>query len=219
MLLLVCATNMEMYPLRLLLRQNSNVVFLVSGVGPVMTAMTLACYLEKNHQSVTGIINFGAGGVYVDTAPALLDICLATSEVLGDFGICYQDSIETFDNQEMFPGLQFDLKNVLLSQAQRLLSSNHLTFMSGNFVTVNCVSGTLKRGKYLRDKYQAICENMEGAALAAVCHKFSLPCLELRVISNFVEDRDLTRWPLAEAVQKCADVTAILVSELGKDDK
>ncbi|HEX7239102.1 MAG TPA: hypothetical protein VF263_02460, partial [Longimicrobiaceae bacterium] len=45
-----------------------------------------------------------------------------------------------------------------------------------------------------------LCEGMEGAALAHVCALYGVPFLELRAVSNAVEDRDLSRWRLPEAV-------------------
>jgi futalosine hydrolase len=46
---------------------------------------------------------------------------------------------------------------------------------------------------------------MEGAAVAQVCAHQQVPFLELRGISNLVEDRDLARWDLktgAETAQR-----------------
>ena len=38
---------------------------------------------------------------------------------------------------------------------------------------------------------------MEGAAVALACQQMSAPLLEIRGISNLVEDRDTSRWELA----------------------
>jgi futalosine hydrolase len=40
---------------------------------------------------------------------------------------------------------------------------------------------------------------MEGAAVAQVCEQYQVPFLELRGVSNLVEDRDLSRWDLEGA--------------------
>jgi len=37
---------------------------------------------------------------------------------------------------------------------------------------------------------------MEGAAVALACQQLAVPLLELRGISNLVEDRDTRRWDL-----------------------
>lgn len=213
MYLLVSATKMEMRPLRLFLQQHQeDILFLVCGTGIVETAMNLAGYLAGNKKPIDGIINFGVGGAFVDAGLKPLDVCLAEKEVLGDFGICVDDEIRSFENKEMRTEVEFDLKGVLFEKAQEALRASAIAYETGNFVTVNCVSGTTKRGNYLRDKHRGLCENMEGAAVARVCREFVLPCLEIRCISNFVEDRDISRWKIGEASQKCGDVVAALMN-------
>jgi futalosine hydrolase len=42
---------------------------------------------------------------------------------------------------------------------------------------------------------------MEGAAVAQICRAYDVPFLELRGISNRVEERDLSRWRKKEAAE------------------
>ena len=42
---------------------------------------------------------------------------------------------------------------------------------------------------------------MEGAAAAQVALRYGVDCLEIRGISNMVEDRDLLRWNISLAVE------------------
>ena len=55
---------------------------------------------------------------------------------------------------------------------------------------------------------------MEGAAVARVCEKFSLPLLEIRCISNMVEDREVGRWKIQEACVKAAHAAFLIIGEL-----
>ena len=57
----------------------------------------------------------------------------------------------------------------------------------------NRCSGLAVRGNELAARFNAICENMEGAAAAQVCTLYEVPFLELRGISNLVEDRNTAR--------------------------
>jgi futalosine hydrolase len=55
---------------------------------------------------------------------------------------------------------------------------------------------------------------MEGAAVAFVCKEFQLPCVEMRCISNVVEDRNLDNWQLQEAIEKVCSVAKIVLDNL-----
>ncbi len=234
MILAVAATEFEMSPLLGVLagvksQQGEKIALpcctLIAGVGPVETTLRLTRYLERCEQSFDTVINFGVAGAYLqdDSAAspaasnnaAILDLCLAERECLGDFGLCYGDHIEAFDQQLGGPVI-FPLDQSLLRQAAQILGHREIALRCGPFVTVSAASATHKRGVMLATRFQALCENMEGAAVARVCAEFSLPMLELRAISNLVEDRDPRRWQMAAACQRAAEAVAILLSEMQK---
>ena len=97
----------------------------------------------------------------------------------------------------------------LINQAKNVLVSQRDagTVRVGPFVTLSTCTGTTARARELDDRHHGLCENMEGAAAAqvALCH--NVPWLEVRGISNLVEDRDLKKWDIpraAEAAQRAA---------------
>jgi len=214
MILLVSATELEMMPLKRKLSGLRGVNFLITGIGLVETAVSLTRFLAERPEPVTAVIDFGAAGAYPERGVELLDICLATREVLGDFGIWYDHGIEGFSGTDLVRKMNYDLRLPLLPSAAEILRKGGITPHLGTFVTVQGASGTGKRGRMLRDRYDAICENMEGAAAARACEQFALPFLEVRCVSNAVEDRNLENWRLAEACDRCAEAVAILVAGL-----
>jgi futalosine hydrolase len=72
---------------------------------------------------------------------------------------------------------------------------------AGPFLTLSQVTGVRAVGDELYRRSGALCESMEGAAAAHVCALYRLPFLEVRGISNLVEDRDRERWQIAPAVR------------------
>jgi futalosine hydrolase len=94
---------------------------------------------------------------------------------------------------------------VLLEKVRNLLDSPSRSMFSavgfGPFVTVSTCSGTLAGGEALARRTGGICENMEGAAIAQICVLHDTPFLEIRGISNLVEDRDPSRWNLTKAAE------------------
>jgi futalosine hydrolase len=119
--------------------------------------------------------------------------------------MAYLDSSLTGD-------IYYTMDTVLLKQSRTILDRVGTNYHTGVFITVNGITGTGPRGKMLQSRWNGLCENMEGAAVARVCRDFNLPCLELRCISNYVEDRDSSTWRLREACQKAAH-TAIQLLE------
>jgi futalosine hydrolase len=70
----------------------------------------------------------------------------------------------------------------------------------GPFVTVSAVSGSPARARILANRYRALCENMEGGAVAQVCLRYRVPFLEIRGLSNRAGDRNKKRWQLSKAL-------------------
>jgi futalosine hydrolase len=81
---------------------------------------------------------------------------------------------------------------LLLNHAEKTESN----LSSGPFVTVSTCTGSAVKATEIENRTGGICENMEGAAVALACQQLSVPLLEIRGISNLVEDRDSSRWDL-----------------------
>ena len=80
---------------------------------------------------------------------------------------------------------------------------NTYKIKSGAFVTVSAASGSAQRAKELERRFSAVCENMEGAAIAQVCAIYKLPMFEIRGISNTAGVRDKRRWDIQLASLNC----------------
>ncbi|MFZ5993520.1 MAG: futalosine hydrolase [Thermodesulfobacteriota bacterium] len=211
--LVAASTELEINPLKgEISAAPGNFGFLVTGVGPVESAISLTRFLER--EKADGVILFGVGGAYTEKGVDALDICLAEGERFGDFGIAAHDEIHYFTDETLTGKHDFDLRNGLSDQVESRLMALGTPFKKGPFVTVHACSGTLKRGNVLRDKFNAICENMEGAAMARVCELYGVPMVELRCISNMVEDRDTSKWKIEEAAAKGAGLLGRLLPEL-----
>ncbi len=220
MFLAVAATNMEMRAFRKAVSGSLAWEPLISGIGPMEAAFSLTSRLERGRSGLQGVLHFGVAGAYHgkgDNGAAMLDICLAEEEIFADMGICYSNRIEHFLAPELGVCNRFSLDKKLVQDAAALLVKKRIVFHQGRFLTVSCVSGTRKRGDMLAEQFEGLCENMEGAAVARICEAFGLPCLEIRCISNFVEDRDIGRWRLKEACTKAGETAALVAQCLMKN--
>lgn len=216
MLLVTAATAFEMDAFLSVCPADESIHTVLTGVGPVEAALQVTQALATTEPAITGVVNFGVAGAYLGDGPtaSLLDICLAEQEILGDLGICIHDQVEPLRGEGFALFDTFLLHSPLLQRADQILREGGIAVQRGTFVTVSCVSGTRQRGDILARQHRAICENMEGAAVARVCAHFQLPLVEVRCISNLVEDRDPATWRLRDACRRCGEVVAHLVQEL-----
>ena len=81
-------------------------------------------------------------------------------------------------------------------------------------MTVSQCSGTLNSGTLMKKRFNGLCENMEGAAVAHICAIYGVPMVEVRGISNMIEDRDMKRWDIEAATSNCNKVVMELVRRL-----
>ncbi len=212
MLLVTAATEQEISILQAKLGQNPKIKFLVTGVGLVDTAHSLTSYLEQHGQAITGVVNIGVAGAFPSTSIKILDICIASSEVIGDMAICFDDHLAPLGSPELVLHQFFPCQGALLDQFQKWCVDTAQEIHLGPFVSVNSVSATRKRGEMLAETYKAVSENMEGAAVARVCQSYDIDWLEIRCMSNMVVDRDTSTWRLAEAAEKCSVFVAQFLS-------
>jgi futalosine hydrolase len=218
MILALAATEIEMEPLlRRCTARGLSCRTLVGGVGLLEAAVRLSSFLHREREPVRLVINFGIAGAYDQPQgfpqPQLLDLCLASREVFGDFGLAYGERIEPFP-----PSLAgehcYDLDPGYLERGYAILEAQGMRPLRGTFVTVAAASATAARGRMLRQRWTALCENMEGAAVVRACREFSLPVLEVRAISNRVEDRDPLNWQLSQACERAAEGVSFLLQGL-----
>lgn len=196
------------------------VILAVTGIGKVNTAAAIASLLERFEPEL--LINTGCAGAYRGSGLAVGDLAMATSELFGDEGVLVPDGWHSLEligipavernGERLFNS--FPLTRWAMDKAEYVAESAGLTLRRGTFVTVSTVSGTAERGDELFRRFGGICENMEGGAAAQVALLYGVDCLELRGVSNLVEDRDLTRWNIPLAVERAQDFIVRFIGAL-----
>jgi futalosine hydrolase len=184
------------------------IVYSASGIGKTNTSH--AATLLIHNFSPALIINFGVGGAYHSAGLKVGDIAVATKEIYAEEGVLLKNGLHnletigipllknrrhTYFNE--FP-LDKKLGKTALNAAGLITGSK-----SGTFTTVSSCTGTKTKAKEISMKYNAICENMEGAAIAHLCCLYRIPCVEMRGISNIVENRDTKKWDIRRASENC----------------
>ncbi|VVB85079.1 Futalosine hydrolase [uncultured archaeon] len=192
------------------------VIFTHCGVGKVNAAHSTTLMLEN--YSVDILVLFGIGGGYSGEAG---DIVVAESESYGEEGVLTKEGWKSMEFIG-FPLLEdergyyntFPMDTNLIQRAINALKDAGFNVSSGNFVTVSQCSGTREAGEIMKRRFNGICENMEGAAVAHICTMYRVPMIEIRGISNIIEDRDMKKWNIKKAASNCNEAVIELIKRL-----
>lgn len=207
---------------------KTNIIHIISGIGKTNAAHAATLLIEKF--SPSAVINLGIGGAYPSANLRAGDIAIADREIYGDEGLWLKDGFHKADEigipllkkgrKKYFN--EFPLDKSLVKKAMKVIPPNpplvkggrgDYRIETGSFVTVSAVTGTSKMAREFEQRFNAICENMEGAAVAHVCAMYGIPMFEIRGISNMVEDRYRNKWNIKTAAENCQKIILALIKE------
>jgi futalosine hydrolase len=198
------------------------VVICIGGMGKANAAHAATMLLSRT--GIEALIVFGIAGAYPGSGARIGDVALATEEMSGDEGVLTPEGFKGTEHigiplvrigsVQMYN--TFPASVALLDRSRRALASLPTPVHEGPFVTVSTCSGTKERASELEQRYHGLCENMEGAAAAQVALYHEVPWLEVRGISNFVEDRDLRKWDIPGAALVAQKAVIAILEQAGR---
>jgi len=184
------------------------ILLAATGIGKINAASATTLLLERFSPEL--LVNTGCGGAFPGCGLSVGDLAVADSECLADEGVQTPGGwrgleligIPVFEGggERIFNRIPLD--GVLARGARECAVGDGFHAVLGPFLTVSTCSGTSAQGEELLRRFPGICENMEGGAVAQVALCYGVPLLEVRGVSNMVEDRDLARWDLKRAVSE-----------------
>jgi futalosine hydrolase len=198
------------------------VVLINTGIGKINAAHSATCIIENF--PVSCMLNFGVGGAYPGSGLVVGDLAAASREILGDEGVIDSkgwSSLKSIglpvvkgERKKYFNEFPVNLPLIPFSRGESKKGKINIKIKTGNFVTVSSTSGTQKRASELEKRFSALCENMEGAAIAQVCTIYKSPFIEIRGISNIAGIRDKRRWNLSLASENCQKAVRNIIGPL-----
>ena len=203
--------------------EGVEIVYSISGMGKTNAAHASTVLIRDYSPEL--IINFGVGGAYPSSGLSVGDIMVAEAEIYGDEGVLGADGFHGTDYigiPVLRKGRKKYYNEFVLDRrlAERAVESAGSAFQglpdtpkikSGKFATLSTCTGTRKRAAELQKMWGAVCENMEGAAIAHICALYKTPLIEVRGVSNIVEDRDTAKWNLGLASENCCKTVVQLL--------
>jgi futalosine hydrolase len=169
---------------------------LIGGIG----MMEMAYHLGRTFilQRFDFVIHLGIAGSF-DPTISLCDLVVVKSQQYADLGASTADSfIDFFENGLLNPNAEPFEKGVINCRHTDILKDFNLKEVKG--ISVNQVTGNWQQIERIQQKYQPQIEVMEGIAVHYACQLDRIPYVEIRAISNKVEERDTSKWQIKEAV-------------------
>ena len=172
------------------------VTFHQGGVGMLANAVSLSRLVFEERPDL--IIQVGIAGCF-DTTVTLGEVLVIKEEILGNTGVEEEGRWkDIFDLKLEKPGYPpFERKRL---PNHHLEKYNLLKLPEVAAITVNEVSTNAQRIQQLVKKYNPVLESMEGAALHYVCREMNIPFLQMRSVSNYIGERDKTKWEIGKAI-------------------
>lgn len=209
--LLCAATEFEIKPTIEFITDNglNDIEVLLTGVG--LTAATYQLTRAAYTQKPTFFLQAGVAGS-LDEGLVLGNVVVVASETIGDLGVAESGSFTS-----LF-GLKLNDKNSFPWTDGKLCNSNEIVQQLNlpvvDSVSVNEISTNARRIEYYRNNLGAAIESMEGAALHYVSLRENIPFLQIRSLSNFVGERDKSKWKMKEAIASLNHELQMVISKL-----
>ncbi|MEJ5994086.1 futalosine hydrolase [Pedobacter sp. Du54] len=162
---------------------------LITGVGITATAFALG---QRLNDSYGFVLNVGIAGSF-NKEIELGSLVNITEDTFSEFGA--EDGHHFIPIDELGFGKSVHLSN--LTTENNLITN----IMVVKGITVNTVHGNADRIKQLLERLPVSTESMEGAAVFYACEQLNIPAVQIRSISNYIEQRNRESWKVGLAIK------------------
>jgi futalosine hydrolase len=205
-ILIVAATNFEIADFK---ASKPNSPVLITGVGVPAALYHLQKVVANNNFDL--VIQAGIAGAFTNEFQ-LGETVLVKQDTFGDMGIEEKNEFTPIFETDLFNKNEFPFTNGWLVNNENYLKQSSLELVKA--ITVNKVTdNNLVKEQQIKNFNPEI-ESMEGAAFHYVCLQEKMPFLQLRSISNYVGERDKTKWKMNEAIGNLNRELLILINQL-----
>lgn len=209
-ILLCAATEMEIAPtLQVLSKRSHPVQFLITGVGLLASTYALTRAVITRRPDM--ILQAGVAGSLNPELP-LAQTVLVKSECVGDLGVQENGRFHSPFDMRLIDANAWPWQDGRLPNGNKLLSQMELAAAEG--VTVNQITTSPQTILRYQNKLNVEVESMEGAALHYIGLAEKIPFLQIRSLSNFIGERDKSKWRLNEAIKNLNREVQLIIAKL-----
>ncbi len=194
--------------------QSHEISFLITGVGMVATSHSLMKAICKKKADV--ILQAGIAGCFTENP--LSETLLIQQDSFADMGVIESNQFKNIFDLNLADKNDFPFSNgSLINPNDKLLNIFPLEKAVG--ITVNEITTSKERIAWHKQNNAPIVESMEGAAFHYVCLQEKIPFLQIRSISNYIGERDKTKWKLKESIAALNEKLILITEEILKHDE
>ena len=191
--LILAATSKEIFS-----QEFNDCEILISGIGMINACFVLTKYLQGHKPDL--IINIGVAGAFKKEY-ILGQVLEVSKDCFSEIGVQDQDSFLNMSD------VGFDVDTTFQYSPETNL-------VQARGITVNTVHGKNEAIEEVVKRLNPDLESMEGAAFMMVCQKFNITFIQIRSISNYVEERDKEKWDLDLAIKNLNNQLRTIINDL-----
>ena len=181
----------------------------ITGIGLVSTTYFLTRYIKDNRPDL--VIQAGIAGCFLNNK--ITEIYAVREDALADMGVLENNLFKNiFDLQLADKNDKPFTDGSLINPYQKLLALSD--FEQIKAISINEITTDKKRMEWYQQKFFPVVESMEGAAFHYVCLQENIPFLQIRAISNYIGERDKSKWDINGAIYKLNEQLILLIKKL-----
>lgn len=183
---------------------------LITGVGMVPTAVFASIVLGK--YKYDAVFNVGICGSFNHDIP-LGTVLNITSDCLPETGAEDGEHFLSLIDLKLLDQDEFPFSGGKLINDSVFDSNLINSLLIATGVTVNTVHGNANNIEAFLKRGHVDVESMEGAAFMFSCKLHKKRHIQIRSVSNYIEDRDVSKWNIQLAIQNLNQFILDLLNE------
>ena len=204
--LIVASTTFEMAPL---MEEYPDLDYLVTGVGIPSTFFQIMNRLQN--QPYSHIMQVGVAGSY-DNNINLGEAVFVKSDCFGDCGLLHDNRLTSYFELGLADANAFPFVSGALINPDFFNSSKDIKSVKG--ITVNLMSTQSSYIELLHATHGGSIETLEGAVLHYICLLKNISFSQIRGISNYVGERDKSKWEMKKAISASNQMAITFLKEI-----
>jgi len=187
-----------------------SVLFHESGIGVLSACFSIAKLIFEEKPDL--IIQAGIAGTF-NNEISLSSVAAVKEEIAADTGVeengKFKDLFDlNLQNENLFP---YKNKRLINTELEKL---NYLKLNEVTGITINEITTRTERIAEYKTKYNPAVETMEGASLHYCCLQMSTSFIQIRAISNYIGERDKSKWELKNTLKNLSETILLYIDYL-----